>query len=105
MRNSPLHKYAIEQGWYDVDRVSNGKYLAKSDVDKVVGKSDMLPTHSGSHSNYDDEIKQRIDKVLSDNGVLVSDIPFLTEMQTKGLLNRVEQESTNVLLNWSGKLN
>lgn len=105
VRNSPLHKYAIEQGWYDVDRVSNGKYLAKSDADKVVGKSDILPTHSGSHRNYDEAIKNKIDQILQLNLIDPSTINSLNQTQTIGLINKIESEAQTILLGWAGKLN
>lgn len=76
-----------------------------SDADKVAGKSDMLPTHSGSHSNYDINIKNKINDILNSNGIDVIYIPSLSENQVKNLINLIESESEKILLSWIGKLN
>jgi len=105
VRDSPLHRYAIEQGWYDVDRASNGKYLAKTDADKVAGISDMLPTHSGSHRNYDEDIKNKIGQILQINSIDPSTINSLNQAQTIALINKIENDAQTILLSWAGKLN
>jgi hypothetical protein len=105
VRGSPLHRYAIEQGWYDVDRAANGKFLARTDLDKVTGVSDMFPTHSGSHGTYDTKIKNKISDVLNSNGINDIDIPSLNENQVKNLIGLIESESEKILIAWVGKLN
>ena len=96
MRDSPLHRYAIEQGWYDVDRASNGKYLAKTDADKVAGISDMLPIHSGSHRNYDEDIKNKIGQILQINSIDPSTINSLNQAQTIALINKIENDAQTI---------
>jgi len=100
VRNSPLHQKAIQEGVFDLDRVSNGKLLAESADDFVDGVSNNLPTHLGSHPNYDTAINNAIDDVLDSNNIDIFDIDSLSRNQLESLVDAVENRAVNILENW-----
>lgn len=108
VENSALHKEAIKRGLYDVDRASNGKFLAETDEDLLLpGASVDFPTHYGSHPNYDIEIRNQIDDVLRANKLTTSsNFSNLSDQEIINMIDDIEDLSINVLENWvSSKLN
>ena len=104
-QNSALHQEAISRGLYDVDRVSNGKILAETAED-FAPISEGLPTHFGSHPNYDVAVNGTIDDILDANNVLPSQVGNLTDTQITSMIDDIELEAIDVLENWiPSKLN
>ncbi len=103
--NSTLHQEAISRNLYDVDRVSNGRLLAETAED-FAPISQGLPTHYGSHPNYDDAVNQAIDDVLAANNVLPSQVGGLSDSQISAIIDDIEAASIDILENWGpSKLN
>ncbi|MEL6537740.1 MAG: AHH domain-containing protein [Bacteroidota bacterium] len=105
VESSVLHQEAISRNLYDVDRVSNGKVLAETAED-FAPISEGLPTHFGSHPNYDVEINNVIGNVLNTprswapGGVDIDGLPSLTSEQITELIDDVEFEALGVLEDW-----
>ncbi len=98
-QNSQLHQEAIRRGLYDVDRVSNGKVLAESAED-FAPISEGLPTHFGSHPNYDAAINEQIQNVLQSNNVNLNQLDQLTDTQINNMIDDIEDLSLGVLEDW-----
>jgi hypothetical protein len=61
VRKSPLYQVGIEKNLYDVDRASNGIYLAET-ADDMVNATKKYPLHFGSHPEYDKEVESLIEQ-------------------------------------------
>ncbi len=99
VKNHPLYKYARDKGWYDIDRASNGRYLAESSEDMVEGVSKNYPTHNGSHPQYDDAINSAIDDIVEANELDISNLN-LTKNEVTSILDDIEESASDVLENW-----
>jgi hypothetical protein len=111
VRKSPLHEYAISKGWYDVDRIGNGVWLAETADDFVEGVSKNLPnfptgkspTHLGPHSEYDRLINEQIINVLKANKIdnpQIFDFTKLSKEQIENMIDDIEDLSIDILENW-----
>ncbi|MTI30878.1 polymorphic toxin-type HINT domain-containing protein [Xanthovirga aplysinae] len=89
-----------KKGLYDIDKKSNGIYLAEETGGRVAGKSDMFPIHNGSHSTYDDEILNRIDRVLEESNIDVFDLGNVSDSGLKKLADEVEKQALNLIKEW-----
>lgn len=104
-QNSVLHQEAISRGLYDVDRVSNGKILAETAED-FAPISQGLPTHFGSHPNYDAAVNSSISNTLIQNGIDVNNLGSLSNTQITNLIDEVEDAALDILETWvPSKLN
>ena len=103
--NSTLHQEATSRNLYDEERVSNGRLLAETAED-FAPISQGLPTHYGSHPNYDDAVNQAIDDVLAANNVLPSQVGGLSDSQITAIIDDIEAAAIDILENWGpSKLN
>ena len=96
---SILHQEAIKRGLYDVDRPSNGKFLAETDED-FVPISEPYPTHFGSHPKYDDAINSAIDDILINNRINKNAISELDDVTIQNLVDEIEDASLDILESW-----
>jgi len=79
--------------------------LAESADNFVDGISTHLPTHLGSHPNYDDVI-EAIDDILNANNILPSQVNSLSNSQINDMIDDIEDKVLDILENWQpSKLN
>ncbi len=87
-----------------MDRVSNGKLLAETAED-FAPISEGLPTHFGSHPNYDTAINGQIQNVLQNNNVTINQLEGLSDTQITNMIDDVDL-ALGVLEDWiPSKLN
>jgi hypothetical protein len=107
VENSALHKEAMKRGLYDVDRAGNGKFLAETDEDLLLpGASVDLPTHLGSHPNYDVVVRQQIDIYENALKTKYGSINNIPSVELEKAMDLIESDALSVLKNWfPSKLN
>jgi len=91
----------------NIDRASNLKALSKNEASKVVGISDGYPTHSGSHSIWDDLVTKTIN-TRQKEVMLELQITSIREIPDNVLNNtfkQIEEDLLNELSKITGKLN
>ena len=85
---------------YDLDRASNGIYMATAEEFFITGVSDMYPTHTGSHPEYTTDIINMINGILNAEGIDANNFSQLTDENVNQLLLLFENNAKNIVLGW-----
>lgn len=90
VRDHPLFDAARRRGQppYAVDDASNGVYLAEGEQFRVVGVSDDLPLHSGSHREYNELARTEADQM---SNALIRDYGSLGQVPPEVLSNAAHE--------------
>jgi len=86
---------------YDLDRASNGIYMANAEEFFIDGISKQYPTHNGSHNKYNNLIVQYIDNSLAAKGYNQSNFSSLNDQQIDAFLSEMEDVAIDIIILWS----
>jgi len=91
------------EDFYDLNRTSNGILLGYSYENAQAGEVAVdLPTHSGSHGVYDQQVRNAISEIFDDAGLdpgnLGRDVLF--DGALEALLSQAEDVAREIVQNW-----